>query len=541
MTSRTDYPMNVLNNNEFKKLIAAIYVRVSTMKVSQKDSPEHQLSFNKEKADLEGFEVCDEYIYMDKGTGTNIIERPEIRRLIEDAKARKFQVVIFSSLSRFSRDTLDALSLKRILVDSIGIRLISLDENYDSAIDRDEFKFQIISAVNQKLSEQISISARRGIRESAKKGNNTASRAPFGYKKVNIKERKTLVPVEEEKEIVKLIFDLYVNHDLGEKRITEYLNSKGIPSPKGKKWGITTLQRILMNEAYVGRNVHGKYRVEKRYLDTNDLSKRKKVLTQQPKDKWMYANVPQTHELIIDEETFQKAQKIRLERGGGERGGIRNKVNIFAGIIKCQHCGASMVSMKSGKSSKEGNEYRYLICSTRRRVGEKGCENGFWLPYENFRDELLSELSNQLQNFTSVDGLFEHFKDEIQVDNEEFSKQVKKLEKEIENNRKMAFELRREKTSGLIDEAQYLFETEHLMKEIKQLETRLNDYNEKKQKKNDIESLYEEVKGALEDLLDLDIDSFDELHLTVKKLIENISVSNDGTIDVRSTFGLKIN
>ncbi|MFD2880423.1 recombinase family protein [Paenibacillus rhizoplanae] len=83
-------------------------------------------------------------------------------------------------LSHFSRDTLDSLNLK---VDALGIRLISIEEDFDSLKDNDELKFQIISAVNQKLSEQFSLSSKRGIRQSALKGNFTGSVAPFGYRK----------------------------------------------------------------------------------------------------------------------------------------------------------------------------------------------------------------------------------------------------------------------------------------------------------------------------------------------------------------------
>jgi site-specific DNA recombinase len=147
----------------------AIYVRVSTTKESQKDSPEHQEGICREKARQLSLEVPESNIYEDKDSGTNIINRPAIQQLIKDAQDRKFFIVIFASLSRFSRDTMDSLMLKRTLVDSLGVRLISLEEGYDSLIDGDELKFQIISAVNQKMSEQISLSSKRGIRQSALK------------------------------------------------------------------------------------------------------------------------------------------------------------------------------------------------------------------------------------------------------------------------------------------------------------------------------------------------------------------------------------
>lgn len=140
----------------------AIYVRVSTTKLSQKDSPEHQVGVCRERAKQENLVVQEHLIYEDRDTGTTITDRPAIQRLIKDAQNGAFDIVIFASLSRFARDTGDALNLKRKLVDALGIRLISIDEGYDSKKDLDELKFTIISAVNQKLSEQISYSSRRG-------------------------------------------------------------------------------------------------------------------------------------------------------------------------------------------------------------------------------------------------------------------------------------------------------------------------------------------------------------------------------------------
>ncbi|GIQ63979.1 hypothetical protein PACILC2_25470 [Paenibacillus cisolokensis] len=173
---------------------------------------------------------------------------------------------------------------------------------------------------------------------------------------------------------------------MGEKAIVTYLNHKGIPSPKGGVWGVTTVQRILQNEAYIGKNRSSKYETKKIYTNVNDTSERKKVLVQKPKSEWRYANKIITHQAIIDEDTFQLAQMLRLERGGGERGGIRQKINVFAGMITCAHCGSSMVSMKSKskKTDENGREYRYLVCSRRRRQGEAGCINDFGYPTIRF-------------------------------------------------------------------------------------------------------------------------------------------------------------
>jgi site-specific DNA recombinase len=517
--------------------ITAIYVRVSTTKESQKDSPEHQEMLCREKARTLDLDV--QFTYEDRDTGTSIIKRPEIQRLIEDAKAGYFSTIIFASLSRFSRDTLDSLSLKRALVDHLGIRLVSIEEGFDSLKDNDELKFQIISAVNQKLSEQISLSSKRGLRQSALKGNFTGSVAPYGYRKIRVGDRKTIEP-DENANTVKLIYDLYVNSKMGEKAIVNYLNEKGISSPKGGLWGITTVQRILTNEAYIGNNVFSKYELKQVYNDISNLSNRKKKQVQRDKAKWDRTQ-EKTHEPIIDDELFLQAQEIRLHRGGGKRGGVRNKVNIFAGMIFCKHCGSSVVSAKSknGKNLTDGKEYRYLICSKRRRIGEKGCVNDLWLPYDDFRETVIKEISKQLREKIDVERITqEHKTAPIKVQQFDTDKEKKKLEKTLQVNRKLLFELRKEYKLGDIDEEQYKFEKEQLEKEISIAQQQLAKITDTFQVEKNLNMLEKEIKKSLDELVNLSYDRVDELQLVLRKLIKKIEVNKEAEAEIYTPLGI---
>lgn len=520
---------------------AAIYVRVSTTKESQKDSPEHQLGICQEKARQLNILQPSDLIYEDRDTGTSIVDRPAIKKLVADAQKGRFKVVIFASLSRFSRDMMDSLMLKRTLVDSLKIRLISIDENYDSLVDNDEFKFQIFAAVNQKQSEMISLSSRRGIRQSALKGNFTGSIAPYGYRKAVIGNRKTLVPDAQEKEHVKLIFQLYTANKMGEKAIVNYLNEKNIPSPKGGKWGITTVQRILQNEVYTGANVFSKYEVVKVH-NIDDLHNRKKVLVQRDKGLWERSYQELTHEPIIDKELFMHAQQIRAMRGGGKRGGVRNKVNVFAGFIKCKHCGSAMVSMKSKNSNRKSNgkEYRYLICSKRRRQGNAGCHNNYWLPYYNFRDELIKDISDKLQSVTSAEQLFMTHKGLIQIDASTSEKEIAELDNKITRYREAMYSLRKAMLDGEIDEKQFRYEKEQFEKEIKRYESKVVELKKTLSNRDNLLELYNDVMNSLDELLDLNFDDekeFNELRIVLMRLVQNIEVKNDGTVLVRTTFG----
>ncbi|NLP50260.1 recombinase family protein [Bacillus sp. RO1] len=521
-----------------KSNTAAAYVRVSTLHDAQKDSPENQRMLCSEKAFAENLDLA--FFYEDRSSGTSIMGREDMQNLIEDAKKGYFKTIIFASLSRFARNTADALNVKELLVDALGIRLIAIDENYDSSVDKDNMKFTLFSMMNEKYAQDVSLRSRSGIRMSAKKGNFTGSRAPFGYKKVVVNQTKTLEIVEKDAEIVRMIYDLYVNEDMGEKQITNYLNARGIPSPTNKLWGITTLQRILQNEAYIGCNVYNKYTVEKRYDDLNNMQDRKKRLVQKAKEEWL-RNEEKNWEAILEDEVFHKAQKIRQSRYKGSRGGVRIvQVNPLADIIKCAHCGSNLVSMKAGKTGKNGQVYRYLICSKRRRQGEVACENGLWLPLEDYKTQLIQNVKEQFSKHISTINIEEKIERELKKQKKPTPSShitIEKLEKEITKNRRYLFELRKDLKNEEIDKEQYNFEKEEMEKEITKLQKQMKQL----QPVGDIIESNEEIKRAIleaiDELKELDHKDIKELNTTLKKLIHRIEVNNEGHTKVYTPLG----
>lgn len=516
----------------------AIYVRVSSKKETQKDSPEHQLGVCRSFCDENGLEVVK--VYEDRDSGTSIIGRPHVQRMIADAKSGEFDTIVFASLSRFSRDTLDAISLKRTLFDALKKRLVSIEDLYDTKNDSNELLFGIVSAVNQKLSEQISVSSRRGLQQSALKGNFTGAFAPYGYQKAEIDGRKTLVIEKESAEVVKMIFDLYVNQKMGEKAIVNYLNSPdvAIPSPKQKGvWGITTIQRILQNEAYIGYNVFSKYTNVIHYNDFNNLQDRKRKMVQQDKKKWQRTEF-KTHEPIIDEEVFERAQEIRQIRGEGTRGSHKKPVNVFRKMIFCKHCGSAMVTMSS---KVRGNKYQYLMCSRRRRAGVAGCENGKWVPYQEMRDELIGwvgkKISEQLDVDACTDSVISQMKSQ-EKKAKSSEKEIKKIQKQIEQNRELLFKLRRLHLLGELEDTQYNFDKGMYEKEIAELEAKLNKVQDEATQQKDYEEERSRVKAAVSELTTFsNYDEVDKVRVILGKLIKEITVDAEGNIDVFTLLG----
>lgn len=516
---------------------AAVYVRVSTTKESQRDSPEHQLGICREKARLLGFRQPDELVFEDRDTGTSIVDRLAIKQLMAHAKEGDFKAVIFASLSRFSRDMMDSLMLKRMLVDSLSIRLISIDENFDSYLDNDEFKFQIFAAVNQKQSELISLSSRRGLRQSGLKGNFTGSIAPYGYRKTEINGRKSLDPDPMQQQIVREIFDLYTEHQYGEKAIVKHLNEQGIPSPKRGCWGVTTIQRILQNAVYTGENWFSKYEIVKVH-QLEDLHHRKKKLVQRERTLWEQSLQEVTHPPIIDVKVFEKAQQLRLERGGGKRGGVRHKVNVFAGLITCKECSSAMVSVKSRGSNSGRSEYRYLVCSKRRRQGRAGCSNAYWLPYEPFCQEIRKQLAAMMQQLISAEELLERQRDCFDSTSSEMLEQ-ERLQLKISRYREALYRLKKSLLDCELDPKQYEYERERFEQELKRCEQQWEQLESAEGKDWQQSAIEEHARERLEQLLSqavLSDASVDEEARFIKHWIERIEVNEDGQIKVYLTY-----
>lgn len=524
-----------MQNKIKQKKKARAYVRVSTLKESQKDSPEHQEGLIREEAARE--DIVIDHVYEDRGTATTIIGRDDVQRMIQDAKSGEFDTIYFASLSRFSRDALDALSLKRILVNALGVRLVSIEDTYDSAKEDNEMIFNILSSVNQKQSESISKASKRGIRQSAKNGNFTGSIAPYGYKKVTVGERKTLEIIPEEAEVVRMIFELYVNNGYGEKAIVNYLNNEsGISSPKGGIWGLSTIQRILKNENYTGYLVFSKYETVQVYDDIEDLQKRRKKLNERSEGNWERTEF-QTHDPIITLEMFHKAKDVRLVRGGGKRGGRRAFVNVFAKMVFCKHCGSAMVTMGSTSSS-NGKSYKYLMCSKRRRQGAKGCENSTWIPYFDFRDQIISAVIERLKKAIEMDDAEKSIHENTVYSMRDYDKDIKKLEKLISDDRRLLFEIRRQHMLGEITDEQYEFEKEQYEQEIEDASHKIKTLNRKAEDQKDRERLKHEVSQALNQLTSLDdYEDVNRTRNTLIKLIERIEVSKTAEVDIYSVLG----
>lgn len=381
---------------------AAIYLRVSTDHDEQRLSPEHQLLTCKEFIQEIGLITDETLVYNDAGlSGTEIEKRTEVMRLVSDARKGKFEAVVFTAISRFARDLSDALTLKKRLEKLYGIRIISVEEGYDTSIDgrNSEMIFTIHAMVAAQKSQEMSKSIRRGLRQSAISGRHIGNVAPFGYIK-NSEKKLVFDPVNAP--VVKEIFSMYMA-GLGTKRIAAHLNSRGILPMRANAWQVSSINAILRNSVYRGDLVSNRWRIETDIeLSRQHDEKVKRQKKREPKD-WVV--LPNDHEAIIDQETFLMVQYLLGEKGKN-RGIIRSK-NLLAGLMKCGNCGGAAI-VRSSKKDKRGIPYKYVECAKVNRLSNDACTNHTSIRYNDVLDAILDPLKkysslpeklNQLTDF----------------------------------------------------------------------------------------------------------------------------------------------
>lgn len=230
-----------------KKRVAA-YTRVSTEQDEQLNSLAVQQRYFEELINKNP-EWINVGIYYDEGiSGTSLKKRDGFNRLISDALEGKVDLILVKSISRFSRNTVDALQTIRALK-SKGVTVFFEKENIDSMDMKSEFILTVMSSLAQEESQSLSENIKWGKRKICREGKVYVPYSQFlGYKQGGKYE---LVIDKEQAKVVKLIYRLYLEGDTPTK-ITKTLNELNIPSPKGKKWTKNVIVSILSNEKYCG-------------------------------------------------------------------------------------------------------------------------------------------------------------------------------------------------------------------------------------------------------------------------------------------------
>ena len=313
-----------------------------------------------------GATVPEENKHREVVSGETIEDRPEMKELLKRIESPRIKAVLVVEVQRLSRGDLEDAGRLIKLLRYTNTLVITPQKTYDlrDDYDRDFFERELKRG-NEFLEYQKKI-MNRGRLLSVQQGNYLGSIAPYGYEKVEIAEDKrkchTLAIKEDEANVVKIIFDLYVNKDFGYQRIANYLDGLGIKTRKSKRWNAATIKDLLENIHYIGK-------VKWNFRKTVSIVEEGEVIKTRPKAKiGEFLIYDGKHPAIIDDALFNAAQE---KHGRNHRAKPTTKVrNPLAGILFCK-CGKGM-SYRTHKHTDGSTR-----CSARLMCNEqKHCNTG---------------------------------------------------------------------------------------------------------------------------------------------------------------------
>ena len=317
---------------ETKRIRVAAYCRVSTDEDEQLNSFENQVDYyTRYINDNPAYDMAG--IYADEGiSGTNTKKRKEFQRMIADCEARKIDLVIVKSISRFARNTQDCLMYSRKLK-NLGIGIIFEKENINTLDATGELLFTILSSLAQDESRNISENCKWGIRSKFQNGIPHINTHKFmGYDK---NEEGRLVINEKEAKLVRRIFKDFLE-GINPEDIAKQLNEEGVPGVSGEpKWIRATIIGMLQQEKYMGDSI-----LQKWY--TSDFLTHSLKRNTGQVDQYYVKN---SHPSIIDKDTWEAVQE-EFERREDfcrtyhlKKYGYRSNQVPLTGKVVCSHCG----------------------------------------------------------------------------------------------------------------------------------------------------------------------------------------------------------
>ena len=332
---------------EMKRSVA-IYARVSTEHEAQLSALENQVQYYDDILSKHPeWTLYDRYI--DEGiTGTSIKKRKNFMRMMRDANEGKFDLIITREVSRFARNTVDTLQETRKLK-KIGVEVYFTEDNIWTFKDDDrELKLTIMATLAQNESKKTSQRVKAGLRIAFQNGIYMGSGNILGYDKI---DKNTMVINEEQAEIVRYIFNEYLN-GVGTTTIARNLEKLDYKTSTGlSRWNASYITHVLRNQFYTGTIVYNKQYIPD-YLEQKARKNRGEV---------EQTVVEGTHKPIISKSDFEKVQ-ARLDRHSkptinGDRTAVGVPKYVWSKKLICE-CGSTF-NRRSNYESKKGKSYNY--------------------------------------------------------------------------------------------------------------------------------------------------------------------------------------
>ena len=513
---------------------AGLYARLSHEKEEniERGTIETQMELMKNYVkDHEDIVIEEEY-YDASFTGTNF-ERPDFKRMLEDAKTGRINCIIVKDLSRLGRNYVEMGNYIERVFPFLNVRFIAVTDDFDSFRPGTDLMMPLKNIVNEFYAKDISKKVSTAHRRKWTTDEYMCGFAPYGYLKSKT-EKNRIVVDEATAGNVRLIYKLFLEGK-GYTPIAKYLNEQGIMSPlmylkslgyqqnvkTNGVWTKTTVKSILTNQAYIGSAVHGKVVIEK----YNNIP-----LHATDPSEWVI--VKNTYEPLVDKEPFEKAQE-RVKKISDAYFAKEftkhppNEKNLLKGKIVCGDCGKGMrLSPRTTKS------YVYF-CGTFSDGINPACSR-HKIDQEDVNKAVFAQISNHMR--CCIDAL--RVIRELNARSsglkkyDVYEKAITRQRRELEKVNRKFSELYGDYSEHLINESeyltlkqQYLLKSEALKKEIDNLLVSQNLYSKNYKIDEDWENLinkYLKCRKLNKELADA--------------FVDKVQVFEDGRISVNLVY-----
>ena len=486
------------------------YARVST----DKDEQIHSLSAQKEHFEELVRRNPDWTLvsgYIDEGiSATTVKNRENFLNMINDAKLHKFDLILTKEISRFARNTIDSLYYTQELL-RCGVGVIFESDSINTLDSDAELRLTIMSSIAQDETRKISERVKFGFLESIKKGVVLGNDNIWGYRK----EKGKLVIVPEEAEMVRLIFDLYANEDMGVRKIAKVISDLGYRNTNGNPFSFSSVKGILVNPKYKGFYCgHKTHKIDFRHDDIKHI----------PENEWVMYEDNDAVPPIVSSELWEKANEKLKNRAkkimSEDKTSYQNKY-LYSGKIICGEHNTcyhhTIYKYKSG--TKE-------LWTCKEYGNGNKCRNP--LVYTTEIDAVMREVYNQIvcEKTVIINELIELYKDSGSI--KAIAKSRHKAQTDIN-----AILAKKDKLLDLVmdnrlSNEEFEQRNNAFNKQIEELRAKLTELDEEEQKSLDLKDSIESLRSSIANELDFTeelgknvVDSFIDKIVVYKNEVPN--------------------
>ena len=522
-----------LKSQNFK---VGIYIRLSREDGDKQESESISNQRNILQRYVKENDLCFVKEYVDDGVSGTTFDRPGFNEMLQDIENKNINMVITKDLSRLGRDYIKTGFYIEDYFPKNNVRYVAITDGIDTYLESNNNDITPFKAImNDMYAKDISKKIRSVYKEKQKQGEYLCSTTAYGYKKHPSIKNKLVVDIKV-KSVVEKIFDMYSNGH-GSSEIVNYLNRHQYLSPSvyrktgivqdenktGYNWNEVTICNMLRNEVYIGNTVQNKKSV---------ISYKVKKIRTVEKENQIRVN--NTHEPIIDKDTFEKVQCILEKRGTNTK---LKYDYLLRGLLYCYHCKRKLQIVLKKNSKRNSKAHPYITCSDAK---ERGCYP-LSMNYEKLERYIIDIVKKICRIYADKEvfaRVYEKYQNKTLDIREGYRNKLSQINKVINEANSDLDKMYMDKLRGVLQEEDYIrvsqklkFKRTKLNEQKKELEEKLGQTEEKMNNKNKAKE-EKELDKLIENFLKLE--KIDKIYLY--RLINKIEIDKDKNVYIYFNF-----